>query len=607
MTAEEIRDTAFATWKDPDAWMESMRGPKWNAVLDEEERIVESVVKTPAVQRRLAPFRALYEGTRTGRANECSAGNGAVGILWHSAFYKEWRFRKSNTKHMSRDVCVNKQGDHVWATRDVGEGAERFSLEAWTSRSQKPVWTKTPVGPDVAQIGDKVFYLSVTNKLIYHELWMCDAATGANAQCLYKEDDPQANLSLERHPQGVLILVADHSQEKRYFRIEVPRKGALKLTKVADPLKAPKDWILPIVKQHTPLFVWERMNLLVTQTHGEKSLWFCENRKKPALLWRIPAGSLEVDAWAAWEGAVSATLFVAEPAKGFYTLSFTYGLGLLQESPILPTGLVGERVGAISQDRTHVWGYVVQKANTKPKNLLVIGYGAYGIPTGVGSFKHRWAPLLEHGWAIAVTFLRGGGDHTPEWGRAGRRGGHRLTLDDFEALVEAFQNRLGIHEERTVIYGRSAGGLLVGGMLGRDPGGTLMRGVYAEVPYVDELRTTTNPDLPLTVLEYDEFGNPAKRIVDFMDVGLLSPANTATIIKTPKVFVLTRTAAHDSQVFAYESVKWIRRLRQGTPKGAPKLCLLDRHAGHFTAPDVQVQQWTLDAALLDAWVSGELK
>lgn len=606
MTAEEIRDTQFATWKDPDAWMEAMRGPKWTAVLDEEERIADSVIQTPGVQRRLGPFRVSYETTLGGRSTECEAGNGAVGILWHSDFYKEWRFRSGSKTHMSRDVCTNKTGDRVWATRDVGDGAERFSLEAWSSRSQKPLWSKTPVGPDVAILGDKVFYLSVTNKLIYHELWMCDAATGAHAECLYKEQDPQTNLSLERHPQGELFLVCDHSQEKRYYHIQVPRKGSLKLTKVADPLVAPKDWILPIVKEHTPLFVWPRMNLLVTQTHGEKSLWYCEDRKKPALLWRIPAGTLHVDPWAAWEGAVSATILVAEPARGFYTLSYTYGIGLLLESPIQPTGLVGERVSARSDDGTTVWGFLAHKATLKPKHLLVIGYGAYGIPTGVGSFKHRWAPLLEQGWAVAVTFLRGGGDHTPAWGRAGRRGGHQRTLDDFEALVEAFQTRLRIGEAHTVIYGRSAGGLLVGGMLGRDPGGTLMRGIYAEVPYVDELRTTTNPDLPLTVLEYDEFGNPAKRLEDFLNVGRLSPANTATVIKTPKVFVLARTAAHDSQVFAYESLKWIRRLRNGAPKGAPKLCLVDRNAGHFTAPDVQRQQWTVDAALLDAWVSGDL-
>jgi oligopeptidase B len=158
-----------------------------------------------------------------------------------------------------------------------------------------------------------------------------------------------------------------------------------------------------------------------------------------------------------------------------------------------------------------------------------------------------------------------------------------------------------IPPEKTTIYGRSAGGLLVGGTLTNHPDGSLMGSIYTEVPYVDELRTTTNSDLPLTVLEYDEFGNPRDRLEDFLSVGLLSPADSATIIKTPSIFVFARTAAHDSQVFAYEPLKWIRRLRKSG--GAPKICIVDRNAGHFTAPDTQLQQWSLDCAILDSWTS----
>jgi protease II len=74
----------------------------------------------------------------------------------------------------------------------------------------------------------------------------------------------------------------------------------------------------------------------------------------------------------------------------------------------------------------------------------------------------------------------------------------------------------------------------------------------------------------------------------------------------PSVFVYTRTAEHDSQVFAYEPVKWIRRLRSQSPLGAPKVCVVEAGQGHFTPPDATASQWALDCAVLDAWCKGDL-
>jgi len=237
----------------------------------------------------------------------------------------------------------------------------------------------------------------------------------------------------------------------------------------------------------------------------------------------------------------------------------------------------------------------------------MIGYGAYGMPTSAGYVKSRWAPLVESGWAIGYTFLRGGGDHTESWAKAGRLEGRTHTVDDFVALVQAAQTYLQIVPSKTVLYGRSAGGLLMGESLRRYPSGSLMKAVYAEVPYVDELRTTSNDELPLTTLETNEFGNSMIRLEDFIQVGLLSPADSAAVLQTPTVLVLARSAIHDSQVFTYESVKWIRRLRanQGA-KDAPKLCIIEKDQGHFTPPDATVKQWSLDCAILDAWIEKEL-
>jgi oligopeptidase B len=219
----------------------------------------------------------------------------------------------------------------------------------------------------------------------------------------------------------------------------------------------------------------------------------------------------------------------------------------------------------------------------------------------------RWAPLLERGWAIGYTFLRGGGDHTEEWAKAGRLDGRQKTIQDFIAIAKAAQEKYSVTPKNTVIYGRSAGGLLMGGTMAEYPDGSLMGAVYAEVPYVDELRTTTNPELPLTALEYNEFGAPSLRLEDFIQVAQLSPADTAASTAFSNLLVIARTAENDSQVFAYESVKWIRRLREHSVKGAPKICLIEQDQGHFTPPEKTVAQWAIDAAILDAWVNSELQ
>lgn len=596
MTAESIRKTPWASWKDPDAWMESMKGPKWEALLDEEEAIANKSIQTPSVQARLGLFRSFYESARLqGQKPLFYAGHGRIPIVYQSDFFQEWSFSTSeNTQsHTSRDVCASEDGASVWTTVDCGEGAERFRLECWTADSKKPVWTHTPVGPNVCKKGSYVYFLDVKQKLVYQEVYRCDAKTGKNKEKVFQETNPEANLSLEKYPDGEIRLVSDHSQEKIEYRLT--KAGTFVKTKGFESVLSPDS-------KGTPIFYWKQEGLMITQRHGEKTLW---HNSKPLL--KIPAGLILVDPWSAFEGRTPCSILVAEPARGLTAYLYHKDIGLLQESVTLPTGLEGTRISATSQDGTKAYGYVAWKRGTVPTKLMMIGYGAYGIPTSVGSFQHRWAPLLESGWMVGVTFLRGGGDHTPEWGKVGRREGRHLTLDDFEALLKATQSHFSIKPSKTCIYGRSAGGLLVGGLLARHPNGSLFRGIYTEVPYVDELRTTTNPDLPLTVLEYNEFGNPKGRLEDFLSVGLLSPADSATVLKTPSIFVLVRTASNDSQVFAYEPLKWIRRLRKQAPKGEPKLCLVDRHGGHFTSPDMQLQSWTLDMALLDSWMDSRKK
>jgi dipeptidyl aminopeptidase/acylaminoacyl peptidase len=600
MTAQPVRHTKFASWFDPDAWMEAMKGHKWETLLREEAANVHQITNQMPVKRRLSKFRISY-ATANGGESTHTFKCGPANVSWMNSFFKEWSVAGSSVKHEARDLsCLDST---LFATQDIGEGAERFQLQCWKDGcAAKPSWTKQPVGPDVAAQSGKVYYLGVKNKLIYHTLYSCDADTGKNERVVYEETNPMVNLALEKHPDGRLLLICDNSQDIDVY--EVKANGTLTKTERFPPSS---QAILPIGEYGT-CFAWPRKGLLITKRHGTRTLWKVYPTRSVKKILSIPAGEMTVDPYTAWLGQTPCIIRVDQPDKGVGLYHFDDSDVVLQ-IPIHPTGLETHRFSTKSFDGTEVHGIYTFQTGTKPTKALVIGYGAYGMPTSVGSVAHRWAPLVSNGWAIVHTFLRGGGDHTEAWAKEGRRAGRKKTIEDFISLIYSAQAKLKISAKKTAIYGRSAGGLLVGGTLGKYSEGSLMSAVYTEVPYVDELRTTTNPDLPLTSLETNEFGAPAMRLDDFISVGRLSPADTAAGKAAPNVFVWARTAEHDSQVFAYEPVKWVRRLRAvgGVQAKGPKIVLVEKGQGHFTPPDATVQQWSLDCAVLDSWMEGQLE
>ncbi len=592
-----MRDTPFASWVDPDAWMEAMKGDRWKNVLKEEQDLTHSYTSLSAIKTltdsAVDAFAAVGSATTS-----IPFYTGLCQVKWNSEFMKTWSFLGSSTSRVARDIQSTPYG--VFVTTDVGDGSEEFELQYWDNPyAESPVWTRRPVGPELAVQGSRLYYLGVKNKLIYQDVYSCDLS-GTNIRHLYHETNPEVNLTLKRCPDGELLLIAEQSQEFTYFTLSDD-----KLHPLSNRFKLPNRWILPLIKEFGIHWMWKRHGFLLTKQHGAQTLWKCSTNASAKKLISIPCGEVFIDPFAAWDGTLPCLVRVMEPTGVTYYRLTETGVETLQSQH--HKEVEAHRIeGRSKHDYETVFGCLVNPVKKKPTALLAIGYGAYGMMSAVGPVMSRWAPLVEKGWAILYTFPRGGGDHTDEWAKAGRRSGRNKTIGDVEGLIKSAQLELGLGPEATAIYGRSAGGLLVGNILTNHPTGDFIGAVYTEVPYVDVLRTTTNPSLPLTVLEYKEFGNPAKSLEDFIWTTLHSPADAATSFSAPSVFVLTRTAVHDSQVFAYESVKWIRRLREQAPTGLPKLCMLESDQGHFTPPDKAIHQWATDCALLEAWRQGIL-
>jgi len=330
----------------------------------------------------------------------------------------------------------------------------------------------------------------------------------------------------------------------------------------------------------------------------------------------IKAGEITPLPWSEWENNPVASYMVESPFSIPYMIHINgnsivnhTNLSNRIERPVPFRKLEVHRFHTPSKDRTKVPYILIKQANIRPKALLVYVYGAYGDASLIEWPYKKWYPLLSRGWAIVYALVRGGGDCNMKWAEAGRKQNRHVSIDDYEAVIRDSQHMLNITARHTVIYGRSAGGVPVGAMVSRYPDGTLMGASYTEVPYVDVLRTSSNPSLPLTVEEYKEFGNPYN-IMNFKELLVVSPINTLPADGAPGVFVLTRVGLLDRQVYAYESFKWIQKLRGNgneiglDPKG--KYVIFDKDEAHSYQIKDYIPTHALDLAILDAWVSGKL-
>jgi oligopeptidase B len=264
-----------------------------------------------------------------------------------------------------------------------------------------------------------------------------------------------------------------------------------------------------------------------------------------------------------------------------------------------------------SNDNTDISYIVVKEKGVNPVGQIVYVYGAYGTQTPIAWTQQQWYPLLKRKWAIVYALVRGGGDKSYEWAEQARRENRHKSIEDFEAVIKASQERYKLSSHQTVLYGRSAGGIPVGAVISRNPSGKLFNAVYTESPYVDLLRTSTNPDLPLTIGEYEEFGNPKENIIEFASLLKISPIDSLPIDGAPSIFLLDRVGLKDRQVYAYESFKWIQRLRGYLEKCGKlitnpcgKYITFEEDEGHHYSSKQFVKAKATDLAILELWRKG---
>ena len=206
--------------------------------------------------------------------------------------------------------------------------------------------------------------------------------------------------------------------------------------------------------------------------------------------------------------------------------------------------------------------------------LYVYGYGSYGYPLPIGFSPSRLA-LLDRGVVIAYAHIRGGGEMGDLWHDAGKMMVKRNTFSDFIAVTERLvANGYGA-KDRVAIEGGSAGGLLMGAVVNERP--DLFRAVISHVPFVDVMNTMLDASLPLTVAEYEEWGNPNEAKA-FAYMRSYSPYDNLKAGDFPAMLV--KTSLNDSQVMYWEPAKYVAKLRTLKTNDTPLLLHINMDAGH---------------------------
>lgn len=571
--AEDL-NLGYIAWKNDLAWTESQKGSKWQKAIEDENKGFKDSLKGLQITKYTMPSQNhdwYFHGWTVTRS--------------HFSPNQTWAYK--GFKQICWDADIDSSETYFAAAVQDPKGFERFSVEIFQIHKDQisKVQSIQGSGPQVAFYKGEVIYLGSSKDLRYDSVRAYNPETHTDT-LLYSLKDAKENLELKRAEDGSVYVIVDDFVMKRlgFIRFKV---GILWKSRGKDIFVVSNDtWILnqksSIMKYSIIESMSKKGQWLVTRSKGVRTLWNTSKSEPESMItvW----GEIGFDA--------------REPTKLYIT-------DLRYEPYIVDT-----KKWTLSNPEAYPFP-ITQYLHPAPtfvvypkgpvKGLLVTAYGAYGSPTHVGRLVQQWYPFLLKGWVVTSVCVPGSGDHDIEWKESGQRLNRKVAIDALRDTVRNLQEELSILPGKTCLYGRSAGGLLVisTATLYKD----LVGALYVESPFVDVLRTISNEKLPLTDLETREFGigtNP----IDILATQAWSPIEHTPAEGIPGLFVVARSDSADLEVFPYEVLKWIWRVRglskKEKTKQQKKLLYIDNGQGHFATG---FKSRAEDLALLNRWLN----
>ncbi len=279
-------------------------------------------------------------------------------------------------------------------------------------------------------------------------------------------------------------------------------------------------------------------------------------------------------------------------------------LTLRKRQPVLggfdPGAYESLREWATAPDGTHVPISLVRRKGTPQDGsapCLLSGYGAYEHSLDP-RFSIPRLSLLDRGMVVGLAHVRGGGELGRRWYEDGKLGSKRNTFSDFVACAEHLVSTRYTSPDRLAARGASAGGLLMGAVANLAP--AQFRAIVAEVPFVDALSTMLDPSLPLTVIEWEEWGNPVADPDAYRYMKSYSPVENVEGARPAAILVTA--GLNDPRVSYHEPAKWVARLRHA---GSPDVVLKTELGAGHGGPSGRYDAWR-DEAFVLAWLLDRL-
>jgi oligopeptidase B len=296
---------------------------------------------------------------------------------------------------------------------------------------------------------------------------------------------------------------------------------------------------------------------------------------------------------------IGATSFVT-PVRIYDVDLATGERTLLREQPVLgdyrPEDYVERRDWATATDGARIPVSIIHRVGLQfPAPTLLYGYGAYESCEDP-RFSIARLSLLDRGMVFAIAHVRGGGELGRPWYEHGKLLEKANTFTDFVAVAAHLIKSDVTRPENLVALGGSAGGLLIGAVANMAP--QLFAGFLAQVPFVDALTTILDPSLPLTVTEWDEWGNPLADENVYHYMKSYSPYENVGAKDYPPI--LAMTSLNDTRVYYVEPAKWVAALRYMKTDAHPVLLKTEMSAGHGGISG-RYERWK-EAAFQYAWL-----
>ncbi len=495
-------------------------------------------------------------------------------------------FKEINDKQWNNGVINNTSGDIVWANDNntlfyVRRNSQTL-LPYQVFRHQ--YGTNTTEDQKIYQEKDERFYLELSKSSSRDYIMLSITSTSTSEYLLIDANKPQAELQVFSPRQEGREYDIDHFRDYFYIRSnhENETYGLYQTDAINTPWKtviAPQQDsdLEDFVLFNNWLVVQERTKGLPTirqinwETQQEKQIKFDD----PSYMAWIDYNP-EPDTDFVRYGYSSMTT----PSSTFQWNMKTGERELLKQQEVKgfdKHNYESQRIWVKARDGVEVPVSLVYRKSLFKKGhnpILIYGYGAYGSSMDP-AFSSSRLSLLDRGFVYALVHVRGGGELGKQWYLQGKVENKMNSFNDFiDVTKDLIAQKYG-DSKRVYAMGGSAGGLLMGAVINQAP--ELYRGVVTQVPFVDAVTTMLDPSIPLTVGEYEEWGNPENKD-DYFRIKSYSPYDNIKSQRYPNLLVTS--GLHDSQVQYWEPAKWVAKLRDMKKDDTVLLLETNMSAGH---------------------------